>query len=97
MVRRALSNSSCCSSQAVNVGQDERVISAAVGASLAVFGLSRFSMAGTMLAMIGGGLLYRGVTGHCQMYDKLGVDTNDVVSAARRSTGRLRAGASEIL
>jgi len=66
----------------VNVGDTERVVSAAVGGVLALLGLTRRSIGGGAAALAGGGLLYRGLTGHCHLYGALGVNT-----AAGRSTG----------
>ena len=59
----------------VNVGQTERVASTIGGAALALYGLTRGSLGGVALALIGGSLVYRGTTGHCSMYQALGVDT----------------------
>jgi uncharacterized membrane protein len=39
---------------------------------------------GLLLAGIGGGLLYRGATGHCGIYKKLGVDTTNRPRQQRR-------------
>ena len=55
----------------VNVGQAERTISAVAGGALALAGLSRGSLGGLALAALGGGLVYRGVTGHCAIKEKL--------------------------
>ena len=59
----------------VNVGQTERTISAVAGGALALAGLSRGSLGGLALAALGGGLIYRGVTGHCPAYNAMGVNT----------------------
>ena len=61
----------------VNVGQAERTISAVAGGALALAGLSRGSLGGLALAALGGGLVYRGVTGHCPAYQSMGVNTAD--------------------
>lgn len=60
-----------------NVGDAERYASAAGGGLLALYGLSRGSLAGLGLAAAGAALLYRGVTGHCHLYGSLGVNTAD--------------------
>lgn len=60
----------------VNVGKTERKISLAGGALLAGLGLKRASLPGLLLALAGGLLAYRGLTGYCGLYQKLGVDTN---------------------
>lgn len=59
----------------VNVGESERIVSVAAGALSALMGLRRGSLAGLAVAGIGGALIYRGVTGHCSMYQSLGLDT----------------------
>lgn len=59
----------------INVGDVERKVSLASGAILALAGLARRDWAGLVIAGIGGGLLWRGSTGHCSMYQALGVDT----------------------
>ena len=59
----------------VNVAQSERVISAVAGGALALAGLKMRSLPGVLLALAGGGLLHRGVTGHCYAYDAMGVNT----------------------
>ncbi|QDV36987.1 SRPBCC family protein [Tautonia plasticadhaerens] len=70
-----------------NVGQAERVASAALGGTLLLLGLGRRSLGGAAVAALGGGLVYRAATGHCHLYEALGVDT-----AADRGAA---AGASE--
>lgn len=59
----------------VNVAQGERWASLAAGAVLALLGLGRRGVPGAILGGVGGGLLYRGVTGRCPMYSALGIDT----------------------
>jgi uncharacterized membrane protein len=61
--------------QQVNVGQTERQLSLAAGGFLVVAGLVRRNLPGLLAAGIGGGLLYRGATGHCRAYDALGINT----------------------
>jgi uncharacterized membrane protein len=58
-----------------NVGGQERIASGAAGAILALLGLSRGSLPGLLVAGIGAGLLYRGVTGNCPLYEALDLDT----------------------
>jgi len=60
---------------AQNVNDMERWASIAGGGALALYGLSRSSVAGALLAALGGGLLYRGLTGRCSMYAALGIST----------------------
>ena len=61
----------------VNLSEKERAISLAAGAIAVVMGISRLSIPGLIVAGIGAGLLNRGATGHCGLYEKLGVDTNE--------------------
>jgi uncharacterized membrane protein len=60
---------------AVNVGETERVVSVMGGGVLALLGLARGGLLGSAMALAGGALVYRGITGHCQAYSALGVDT----------------------
>jgi uncharacterized membrane protein len=52
----------------VNVPNGERIISIAVGAVLAILGVRRKSLGGTLLAALGSALVVRGVTGRCGLY-----------------------------
>lgn len=74
VLRRAVSG---LEHQNVNVGDVERVVSVMSGGVLTLFGAVRGGLAGLGLAVLGGGLIYRGVTGHCEAYHSLGVDTSD--------------------
>jgi uncharacterized membrane protein len=58
-----------------NVGDGERWLSLLGGGALALLGLSRGSLGGLGLALLGGGLCYRGATGHCDVYSALGFNT----------------------
>lgn len=60
-----------------NVGDAERVVSAGVGAGLAVCGLAQGNLRGLLLAGLGAGLVYRGMSGHCQLYRALGLTTSE--------------------
>ncbi|MBA3633873.1 MAG: DUF2892 domain-containing protein [Acidobacteria bacterium] len=60
-----------------NIGTSERVVSAVGGGALLTYGLKRGDTLGVMLSILGGGLALRGATGHCQVYDALGIDSND--------------------
>jgi len=73
------------SSTCVNVGHAERELSMIGGSILAVCGLLRGSLSGLALAAVGGALIYRGHTGHCQLYAALGQNTaeQDDQQAAR--------------
>ena len=58
-----------------NVATLERVVCAAVGGKLVIDGLRRRSWRGVAAAIAGGELLRRGWTGHCRLYEALGVST----------------------
>ena len=62
-----------------NVGDTERMVSGVGGGALAAYGLVRAitnrSWGGAALGLLGGFLAYRGLTGHCPVYERIGVDT----------------------
>jgi|SRR4051794_20349802 uncharacterized membrane protein len=66
----------------VNVGEFERQVSMIGGTVLAAYGLLRGSLSGLTLAALGGALIWRGHTGHCEMYHMLGHSSADQVSSA---------------
>ena len=57
-----------------NVSPVERIISATAGGALVAYGLKKGGAIGAILSRVGGGVALRGVTGHCQVYDALGID-----------------------
>lgn len=61
----------------VNVGDVERWASAIGGTLFVAQGLRGRSLPGIALALFGGGMIYRGVTGHCGAYQALKIDTSD--------------------
>lgn len=65
----------CCTAQSKNVGGHERLISAAAGVGLGLAGLTLGKGRGLLLTAMGGGLIYRAVTGHCYTYGILGIST----------------------
>src|SRR5690242_4841921 len=67
--------------QTVNVGKTERLLSMLGGGALFVYGLKRRSWDGWLLAAVGGELIFRGATGHCEFYHALGIHRG-------RNTGR---------
>jgi uncharacterized membrane protein len=71
----------------INVGSSERSVSLAAGSILALLGLARRDLTGLVIAGVGGGLLYRGATGHCHTYAALGVDTADEADKQREAEG----------
>lgn len=58
-----------------NVGEQERFLSVGAGVAFLVAGLTRRSTMGALLTLGGGMLIYRGATGHCQVYEALGINT----------------------
>jgi uncharacterized membrane protein len=63
-----------------NVGDNERVISAIAGGGLITYGISKGGLFGTALSLVGGGLLYRGATGHCHLYSAVDKTTAEDVA-----------------
>ena len=59
----------------VNVSDVERWLSLVGGGALALYGLRCGTLGGLLAAVAGGSLIYRGVTGHCQIFDSLGINT----------------------
>lgn len=59
-----------------NISDMERLLSAVGGGVLAFAGLNHGSLPGLGLAALGGGLLYRGLSGYCPLYGSLGLNTN---------------------
>jgi uncharacterized membrane protein len=73
------------SSDTINVAGVERLASGLLGTVLVASGVQWRSVAGVLTALVGAGLLYRGVTGHCHVYQTLGVS-----SASDRDRGENR-------
>ncbi|MGH2537850.1 MAG: YgaP family membrane protein [Candidatus Promineifilaceae bacterium] len=71
----------------VNVDSNERLLSVLAGAFLALYGLARLSLS-TLALLAGGYLLFRGVNGHCYLYDALGVNTAEWSPPQRRPAGQ---------
>jgi uncharacterized membrane protein len=69
---RQASEHACCGQ---NVSGIERAASAAAGLGMALAGIRRGKLRGLALTALGAGLLYRGITGRCQMYAALGLNT----------------------
>jgi uncharacterized membrane protein len=59
----------------VNVSTPERWVSALGAGALLAYGANRHSWNRALLMAAGGGLLYRAVTGQCQLYKALNVNT----------------------
>ena len=58
-----------------NVGKIERIVSAVGGGALIGYAIKKRTIGGTALGLLGASLLYRGATGHCEAYRKLGINT----------------------
>lgn len=58
-----------------NIAEIERVVSSILGGTLLLGGLARRSLPGLAVAATGAAFLYRGATGHCKVYESLGLDT----------------------
>jgi uncharacterized membrane protein len=74
-----------------NVGELERVASALGGAVLLSYGVARPSAFSTLLAIGGALLVERALTGRCNLYRMLGIDTRergDVVARVTRGSGK---------
>jgi uncharacterized membrane protein len=65
-----------------NVNDPERWVSVVFGSALAAYGLKKRNIGGFILSAIGGALVFRGATGHCMIYEGLGV------SSRREDDGR---------
>src|SRR5688500_16715803 len=60
-----------------NVGKTERQLSAVAGAALTLLGLRRRDIGGGVIAAVGAALVHRGITGHCHVYDAMGMNSAD--------------------
>jgi uncharacterized membrane protein len=60
----------------INIGPIGRWGAVVGGAALAAYGLKRRSLGGAALGVAGAGLMYRGLTGYCQIYQALGINTS---------------------
>jgi uncharacterized membrane protein len=58
-----------------NVGQAERWASAIGGGALALYGVTRGSLGGIALALVGAALVQRGMSGHCNLYEAMNFST----------------------
>jgi len=60
----------------VNVGLPERWLSGIAGGLLTFYGLRRLDLPGTLFALLGADLLYRGIRGRSLVYRALGISTS---------------------
>jgi uncharacterized membrane protein len=70
-----------------NVGDLEKWLSVAAGAGCVLAGLGRRRAAGWALVALGGLLLQRGLSGHCRVYDALGLNTAGTGDDTRAALG----------
>lgn len=69
-----------------NVNDAERLASAVAGGALLTYGLKHGGVTGTIMSVLGGGMLLRGTTGHCHTYEALGINTAaDTPEGTRKS------------
>ena len=57
-----------------NVGMPERVGSSISGLALVTYGIARRGLLGAALGFLGAFLIYRGASGRCACYHRLGID-----------------------
>ncbi len=74
---------------AVNVGEAERWASALTGGAMVLYGLGRRSVGGLAVAVAGGAVAYRGLSGHCSVYQKLGLNTAEADEHGRTPAQKL--------
>ena len=79
-----------------NVGRPERVGSVALGAALVTYGLRRRDPAGIVAAVLGGAFVLRGATGHCPMYQAMGVSTGSADAVLGRPRGDVTSRAATV-
>lgn len=70
-----------------NISDAERWGSIAGGAALATIGLVRRGLGGWLMAGLGAALLQRGFTGHCNVYQALGLNTAGTGDDTRSALG----------
>ncbi len=76
--RGAQGDSGCSIHGCENVGSTERIVSAGLGGLLVASGIFRGRLPGLLLTAAGASLLYRGISGHCALYQQLGLNTNEL-------------------
>ena len=59
----------------LNVAKPERLLSVVGGAALAAYAARRRGIPGALMAVAGSEMIFRGATGHCPVYQALGVST----------------------
>ena len=70
-----------------NISETERWVSMAAGGGLAAYGLTRGRLGGWVMAGLGAWLVRRGMTGHCDTYQLLGLSTAGTAEDTRQALG----------
>jgi uncharacterized membrane protein len=70
----------CCG---MNVGQLERLASVIAGGTILMTMGGLRSLRGAAATAVGAGLIWRGLTGHCGLYHRLGIDTAEREQASQ--------------
>jgi hypothetical protein len=93
----AMPNAISLPRRAMNIGPAERIGSTMAGAALVFRALARPSLGRIALALAGVALLQRGLTGHCSLYQAIGIGgAGHPDQAVRNAAGKDRVdGASE--
>jgi uncharacterized membrane protein len=76
-----------------NVSPTERLVSGVAGGALLAYGVKRGDALGILLSILGGGAALRGVTGHCQVYDAM--DINTATEQKQRQSGHFGEGSKK--
>jgi len=79
-----------------NVANPERIGSVALGAALLAYGLRQRDAKGILAAIVGGAFVQRGATGHCMVYDALGVSTGDSAAVLDKHRGDVPGAAATV-
>ncbi len=78
------------SARPVNVGETEQLASKIGGGVLLLAGLLKGGIKGMALTGLGAAFVYRGMTGHCPVYQTLGADTSEGERGPYGSVGAQR-------
>jgi uncharacterized membrane protein len=73
----------------MNIGRVERWLSMVAGGALAAYALKRREVPGGAAAIASAALLYRGATGHCDIYQALGINRSDLMTTREKGTGAI--------
>lgn len=76
MLDRARAAPAFLSKLPTNVHGVERLASSLIGGLLLARGVGVRSASSKLMALVGSALVYRGISGHCHLYQALGIDTS---------------------